>query len=160
MEFLDAVFGVKNHVSLAQECARAALIFVFGLTLMRISGRRTFGKWSALDVIVSVISGSAMSRALTGNAPLWGTLAATAVLVGLHHLFAHAAARSKTVSRIVEGRPVVLAENGRLHEPTRLRFAVSEADIREALHGQNVRSLDEVVTLNLEPNGRISVLKS
>jgi uncharacterized membrane protein YcaP (DUF421 family) len=159
MEFLDTGFGHPNHVSLAQECARAALIFAFGLTLMRVSGRRTFGKWSALDVIVSITAGSALSRALTGNAPLWGTMAATVVLVGLHSAFAHAAARSRAISRVVEGPLIVLAENGQMHEPVRLRHGVSEIDIREALHGSNLRSVDEADRLVLTPNGRISVLK-
>lgn len=67
MDVVNAVVGTQNHVSPGQECARAVLIFAYGLFLMRHSGRRTFGKWSALDVIVSVIVGSTFSRALTGN---------------------------------------------------------------------------------------------
>ncbi len=54
---LDAIFGTSDHVSLAQECARAALIFFFGLALVRLSGRRVFAKWSALDIIVSITHG-------------------------------------------------------------------------------------------------------
>ncbi len=56
------------------------LIFAYGLVLVQLSGRRTFGKWSALDVIVSIMLDSSQSRALTGSAPLrqrrctWGLL--------------------------------------------------------------------------------------
>ena len=50
MELLTALFGAKDHVSLFQECARAVLIFFYGLVLLRLSGRRTFGHWSALGL--------------------------------------------------------------------------------------------------------------
>ena len=80
----ESVLGTMHDVSVGQECARAILIFLYGLVLMRISGRRTFAKWSALDIIVSITSGSALSRALTGSAPLDVTIAAVAVLTFLH----------------------------------------------------------------------------
>ena len=73
----DAVFGITPHITWTQECARAVVIFVYGFAIVRFVGRRVFGKWAALDIIVSVIVGSNLSRALTGSAELWGTLAAT-----------------------------------------------------------------------------------
>ena len=50
--------------------------------------------------------GSNLSRALTGNAHLWGTLAATTLLMALHWLLSHAAARSPWLSHLVEGRSI------------------------------------------------------
>ena len=32
-----------------------------------------FGRWSALDIVLAIITGSSLSRARTGSAPLWGT---------------------------------------------------------------------------------------
>lgn len=96
------LFGPQGHPLWWQECARAALIFAYGLALVRIAGRRVFGKWSALDIIVSVIVGSNLSRALTGSAPLFGTLAATTLLMALHWVLAQgrrAPAGSPTWSR-------------------------------------------------------------
>jgi uncharacterized membrane protein YcaP (DUF421 family) len=86
------IFGSGPPLSAAQECARAALVFAYGLLLVRVAGRRVFGKWSALDIIVSIVVGSNLSRALTGDAPLWGTLAATTLLMALHWVLAHASA--------------------------------------------------------------------
>src|ERR1700733_12215474 len=99
--FLISVFGVENHLTLWQECARAVLIFVYGLILLRISGRRTFGDWSALDIIISIIIGSALARALTGSAPLPGTLAAAAVLTALHVAVGYAVALSRNLSQMI-----------------------------------------------------------
>jgi hypothetical protein len=55
MDVLTSLFGVEHDVSFFQECARAVLIFFYGLILLRMSGRRTFGRWSALDIIVSLL---------------------------------------------------------------------------------------------------------
>src|SRR3954471_6266155 len=112
MVALDSVFGSDGHLTWWQECARAVLIFGYGLALVRLAGRRVFGKWAALDIIVSIIVGSNLSRALTGSAPLLGTLAATTLLMVLHWLLAHAAARSPRLSRLVEGPAIELARDG------------------------------------------------
>ncbi len=67
---MEAILGSGHAVGPWQECARAILIFLYGLVLLRLSGRRTFAQWSALDVVLSIIIGSSLSRALTGSAPL------------------------------------------------------------------------------------------
>ena len=109
---MDAIFGSGPDLAWYQECARAVLIFLYGLALVRIAGRRIFGKWSALDIVVSIIIGSNLSRALTGGAQLWGTLAATTLLVALHWVLARLVVASPGFSRIVEGRPAELARHG------------------------------------------------
>src|SRR3954452_1615306 len=108
-----AVFGAQGQLLWWQECLRTLLIFAYGLALVRIAGRRVFGKWAALDIIVSIIVGSNLSRALTGSVALWGTLAATRVLMILHCILAQATAQSPRLSRLLEGRSIHLGEHGR-----------------------------------------------
>ncbi len=153
------LFGPQGHPLWWQECARAALIFAYGLALVRIAGRRVFGKWSALDIVVSIVVGSNLSRALTGGAPLWGTLAATTLLMALHWILSHLAARFPTLSRVFEGRPVHLGEDGRVDGRALRRHAVSEADLGEALRGSGLEDPSGAHRVVLEPSGKISVLK-
>jgi uncharacterized membrane protein YcaP (DUF421 family) len=42
------------------------------------------GKAPAFDMMLGIMVGSIVSRAITGNAPLVPTLAATATLIALH----------------------------------------------------------------------------
>jgi len=159
---LIAIFGVKDHLGIAQECARAILIFCYGLVILRLSGRRTFGHWSALDIVMSIIAGSALSRAMTGGAPLPGTLAAVAVLSLVHLLVAYAVAGSKSLSRIIEGPPIVLARDGVLNERARRWHTVSETDISEAMRSAQLNGMEEmgrVREMTLEVNGRLTILK-
>jgi len=158
--FFISIFGVKDHLSLGQECARAALIFCYGLLLLRLSGRRTFADWSALDIILSIIIGSALARAMTGSAPLPGTLAAAAVLTALHVLIGYLVARSKPWSRIVEGSPVELGVNGTIDNEACRRSMISECDIHEALRAQGVETASQTKLIVLEASGAISVIKN
>jgi uncharacterized membrane protein YcaP (DUF421 family) len=158
MEFL---FGGMKDLTLAQECARAVLIFFYGLAMLRLSGRRTFAQMSAVDLVISIIVGSNLSRAMTGGVPFWGTLASVAVLVALHLVLAHAVARSPRLSKLVEGSPVVLAEKGQIHEEARLRCKISMSDLDESLREHGLDGLDDIAStrkLVLEPSGKISVI--
>jgi len=159
MDWFTASFGTKDHVDLAQECARAALIFFFGLILLRLAGRRISGKWSGLDIIVSVLIGSNLSRALTGTAPLLGTLAACAVLVALHWLTSHLAALRPWLSHLLEGKPIMLASDGRLDRRQVVKRAISEADLNENLRAAGIEDIGTTRKVVLEPSGRLTVLK-
>jgi uncharacterized membrane protein YcaP (DUF421 family) len=156
---MEEVFGATGNVSWYQECARSVLIFAYGLALVRISGRRIFGKWSALDIIVSIIIGSNLSRALTGGAPLWGTLAATTLFVSVHWILANLVSRSASVSRVIEGLPIELARSGSARTSVFRRHSISESDLQEALRQSGVENLAAATVVTLEPSGRITVLR-
>lgn len=158
---LTHLFGpTSDAITWWQESLRALVIFCYGLALVRVAGRRVFGKWSALDIIVSVMVGSNLSRALTGNSPLGGTLAATTLLIVLHWVLAHLAARNRWVSKVLEGLPIGLARAGQLQTRAMLRESISQADLREALRQSGVDDVGNARLVTLEPSGKITVLKA
>ncbi|HWD28461.1 MAG TPA: YetF domain-containing protein [Rhizomicrobium sp.] len=159
---MQAIFGAFHDLDIGQECLRAVLIFAYGLVFLRFSGRRIFAGWSPLDFVISIIAGSSLSRALTGSAPLLATMAAVAVLALLHWSLSWAVARNEWISRWVEGRAVVLADDGKLNERARRRHNVSRSDLAEALRREGLEGLDDIGAtrrVTLEPNGNITVLK-
>jgi len=159
MGLFGSVFGEAHHLTVGQECARGVLLFAFGLLLVRVAGRRIFGKWSALDIVVSIMIGSSLSRALTGSAPLLGTMAAAMVIVLLHAVLAALLARWPALAHIVEGRAKLIAERGQIDHAVRRRHGVSHADLEESLRKNGVGSIDRTRQVTLEPSGAITVLK-
>ncbi len=157
---LALMFGHKDAVSAGQECARAVLVLICGWAMIRLMGRRAFGRWSALDIVVSIVVGSNLSRTITGSAPLWGTLAATALIFGLHQLVAVLCASQPAISHFIEGRSIRLGEGGRLIPPTMLRHGISDADINEALRQSGLTEPGAAELVTLEPSGKITILKS
>jgi len=156
---LDDVFGTTGHVDWRQECARAVLVFAYGVVVVRVAGRRVFGRWSALDIVVAIIACSSLSRALTGSAPLWGTLAATTLMFAIHALLTFASARASWLSGLVEGRPAVLGRDGTIDDEAVRRHGVSDLALGEALRASGLTDAGDARLILLEQNGRISVLK-
>jgi uncharacterized membrane protein YcaP (DUF421 family) len=158
---VEDLFGQSTgNLTWWQESLRAVVIFVYGLVLVRLSGRRAFGKWSALDIIVSIMVGSNLSRALTGGAPFIPTIVATTIMMALHWLVAQATARSPRISRLVEGRAEVLGRAGKLLHDQLLRNAISQNDVDEALRKSGLDDPAQTRQVTLEPSGQITVLKT
>lgn len=153
------IFGSTHAVTWWQECARTVIVFCYGLAAVRLAGRRVFGKWAALDFIVSIIAGSSLSRAITGSAPLGGTLASTTLIMLLHWVLAHAAARSEQLAKVLEGSPLPLVRDGKADRSAFLRSSISRRDLEQALRQSGVEHIDDTKLIVLEPSGQITVVK-
>lgn len=137
---------------------RAAILFLVGILYLRIAGRRTFSHATPLDIIVAIIIGSNLSRAMTGRAPFIPALAATLTLAILHRAFAMLTLRWSLLANWVKGRPAVLVEDGRVDERALVKHGLSREDLLEGLRLEQVESPAEVRLATLEGNGRISVV--
>ncbi|WP_372624630.1 DUF421 domain-containing protein [Falsiroseomonas sp.] len=161
MEWLDGVHALIGRedgaIAWWQMIVRGLLVFAFGLALIRTAGRRAFGRQTPLDVVLAVLIGSNLSRALTGNAPFLATLVATAALVALYWLAVHAAARWHFFGWLVKGDVVQLARSGKVDRRAMRRTGVSDGDLEEAMRRAGLGTLDQVETAVLERSGKISV---
>lgn len=139
--------------------ARTLIIFAYGLVVIRLAGRRIFANWTAPDIVVAIVFGSSLSRALTGNAPLVTTLLATSLLLALHWTVVRLAAQSNTVSRLFEGNPVELLRGGTVPDAVRQRHGLSTVVVAEALHQAGIDDPSQARRMLLEPSGNISVIR-
>ena len=159
-ETLHALIGREGgDITWWQMSIRAVAIFLYGLALIRFAHKRVFGKWSPIDIVLSVVIGSNLSRTLTGNAPFVETLAATTLLVVLHSLLTDAAARIPRLGPLLKGSPAKLIEDGRPDEKQLRKHAIGEHDLQEALRACGLRDVGEVQAAYLERNGDINVVK-
>ena len=95
---------------------RTVVIYAARLLLIRLGSKRFLSQASAFDVIVGIMLGSVMSRAINGSAPLFATRGAGVMLIGLHRLFAVQALRASWFGSIVKGNPVLLIKDGRVEQ--------------------------------------------
>lgn len=162
-ELLDTLFGphADSHtITAVQMAMRAIVVFFVALALLRISGKRTFGGNTPFDMVVKIMLGAVLSRAVAAASPFWGTLLAGFVLVALHRLLAWASFRSHFVSQLVKGEETVLAEHGQVNEETLRRHNLTRHDLLEGLReGGNIATADEAQAVRLERDGSISVVK-
>ncbi len=154
-----ALFGAKDNLAWWHYCTRAVLILAYALVAIRRAGRRLLGKWSSMDFVVSIMIASSLGRAMTGGAELWATLAAVTLLLVLHALLAQWVARSERADIWISGKPVVLAENGRVDTNAMRRSGVSMSDLEEALRSETIDDLRKTRRVVLETSGKISVVR-
>jgi uncharacterized membrane protein YcaP (DUF421 family) len=159
MDLHDLIGRQGGDIAWWQMSLRAIIIFAFGIALVRIAGKRLFGRWGAMDIILSVIIGSNLSRCLTGNAPFIETLVATAALVLLHGMLAAAAVRLHWLGPLLKGAPVQIIRGGDADDRLLRRHGVGRHDLEEALREGGAKNLDDVDEAWIERNGDISVLK-
>ncbi len=160
MDMFRALIGPDNgEASAAQLCARAAILFLVGIVYIRIAGRRTFSHATPLDIVVAIVVGSNLSRAMTGKAPFWPALAATLLLVVLHRVLAMLTLRWSWLAKFMKAEPVVLVRDGVEDREAMRRHGIGDMDLLEGLRLEQVERPEEVRLATLENNGRISVVR-
>jgi uncharacterized membrane protein YcaP (DUF421 family) len=138
---------------------RTVIIYGFTLALVRLGSRRLLSKPSAFDVIVAIMMGSIMSRAINGDAPFVPTLAAGVVLLFMHWVFAAAAFRVHWISVAVKGRRIPLIRDGKVLEDGKRRAHITDDDLAEALRLQiHDDEPSRVAAAYMERSGDISVI--
>ena len=163
VEFLDTALGLgQKDLVWWQMCLRAILVFFISLVYVRLANKRIFGKFSAFDIVLGVMYGSVMSRAITGTSPFWPTLAAGLTLILMHRMLAalaQAAGHGSIISNFIKGKTIPLAKDGKLLEDSMRAHSVTENDIIEALrtNGGPV-DIKKIESACLERSGSISIV--
>lgn len=140
---------------------RTLVVFVCAVLFARLAERRLLGHMAGFDIVVLVILGSVLSRAINGQSAFFPTLGASVLLVGLHRVLAAAAFHWHGISVLVKGRPKVLLRDGRIDEAALRRTKITHDDLDESLRlNGGVAHAEQVVEARLERNGTVSVVKA
>lgn len=142
-----------------QMAVRALLVYPIGILFIRVGEKRFIGKFSAFDVIMGIMIGSILSRAITGGTPFFATLMAVVVLLLLHYIFATLSYHSDWFGDLVKGNAQTLVEDGEIQWDAMRRAHISEKDLRGAMreNGQ-IDDISLIKRAQLERSGNISVL--
>jgi uncharacterized membrane protein YcaP (DUF421 family) len=142
-----------------QMTIRAVLLFVAAVALVRLGAKRIFGKHTVLDIVLAVIIGSNFSRALTGNAPFFQVIIASAALITLHDLLARAASRSDRLAGWVKGERRQLVRNGEVLWEQMEEAGLGSGDLGEAMRTKgHPADFGKIKEAYLERSGDISIV--
>ncbi len=162
MDSIQTFLGYQRDigdVNALQMALRTLLIYVVTVVLIRLGSKRFLSEATAFDVIVGIMLGSVMSRAINGSAPLFPTLAAGGVFIGLHWSLAALASRTARFGSLVKGNPILLIKDGKLQQEGMRRAGLSSHDLEQALRLQaQATDAAKVKLAYLERNGNISVI--
>lgn len=158
-EFLQLVIGSDaNTITWWQMTIRALLIFAYGLVLVRIGGRREFGQKAALDIVLAVILGSVLSRALTANPLFIPSIAANHGAGGSPLSFWPNCIAVLRFGYVVKGAETLLVRDGAIDLRALKRANMTEHDLREALRINGIGDPSRVKAAYLERTGDVSAI--
>ena len=137
---------------------RGAVVYVFLITLLRITGKRQIGQLSPLDLVLLLILSNAVQNSMNaGDNSLIGGLISAATLVALNYLIEYAAVKSKKLEGIIEGRPQVIIHEGKLFEDVIRNAKITQMEVESTLRESGFFDMKDVKLAILENNGKVSV---
>jgi len=152
-------FGEGENLTPLQMSLRAFVVFIAGIALLRISGRRSLGMKMPFDYVILFLLGALLTRGITGAAPFLSTLCASLTLVVLHRLCGWIGLYSNTFGLLVKGSSKILYKNGEFVDGHMKECAISKNDLTEAIRLKSgLDSIDQIEKAYVERNGEISII--
>ena len=145
--------------SLPEVVLRTAIVYLFIVFVLRISGKREVGQMSVLELIVILVISDAVQNSMVGdNTTLWGGLAAVLTLLALDYTLKAVSRRSKRVREAIEGEPRLIIRDGRLLQHALDQEGLDMEEVRAAVRSHGVADIKDVRIAVLETDGSISVI--
>ncbi|MFM9053158.1 MAG: DUF421 domain-containing protein [Bacteroidota bacterium] len=138
---------------------RTVAVYFFILLAIRLFGKKELSQLSVIDLVFILLHSNSVQNAMVGaNASLEGGLFAAGSLFLVNRILKELLFRSKSISRILQGEPVLLIHNGAVLKENLDREKISMDELKAAAREHGVGLLDEVDLAVLETDGNISIL--
>jgi uncharacterized membrane protein YcaP (DUF421 family) len=140
-----------------EKALRTIAVYLALLILLRLGGKRQLAQMNTFDLIVLLLLSNVVQNAVIGtDDSLAGGLLGAAVLVAANNLIVRATFLHVLTTRILQGSPTQLVENGQVDDRALRREAITRAELDAALRRQGMDGLDGVEQVVIEPEGSIS----
>ncbi|MCC3356586.1 DUF421 domain-containing protein [Bacillus sp. REN16] len=138
---------------------RTVLLYVIILLIFRLMGKREIGELSLLDLIVSMmIAEMAVIAIESPKDPILHSVVPMALLMVIQYSLALLSLKSKKIREIIDGKPTVIINKGKIDEHAMRQQRYSLDDLMMQLRENNVKNLADVEFAILESSGELSVL--
>jgi uncharacterized membrane protein YcaP (DUF421 family) len=140
--------------------ARAVVVYAFLLAALRVAGRRELAQMTSFDLVLLLVLSNAVQNSLNaGDNSLVGGLVSALTLLVLNWGVGYAVWRWRGVERLVQGRPVRIVTDGRVHLGALRGELLTAAELRSALRKQGIMRISDCRQVVLEPDGTLSAVR-
>ena len=142
-----------------QVVVRTAVVYLFLVLILRLSGKREVGQMSILELIVILLISDAVQNSMVGeDTTLLGGLVAVTTLLALDLGLSRVTGRSRRLRRVIEGEPRLLVRDGHLLSKALREESVEPEKVRAAVRAHGLARVEDVRLAVLEIDGSISVV--
>lgn len=148
-----------NLFDLVNVLFESVVIVVAVVLVTRLNGLRSFSKQSSFDFPITVATGSVIATTVAGQqTPLAIGVAAVVGLFAVQAIIALVRMWSSAAETVVDNRPLLLMEDGQIHESALRAARMTREDLVAKLRMANVADPAEVRAVVFESTADVSVL--
>jgi uncharacterized membrane protein YcaP (DUF421 family) len=149
---LDHMF--KLPLPIVEKLARPIIVYLVLVVLLRVFGKRELAQLNPFDLVVLLSLSNTVQNAIIGddNSVTGGIIGAVGLL-GINWIVVRLLFRSPKLTRVLEGRAVVLIHNGQIDRKSLERESLTQEELIEVVHRQGFEHVHDVKRCELEPNG-------
>lgn len=138
---------------------RAITVYLFVILAIRLFGKKELAQLSVVDLVFILLISNSVQNAMVGeNTTLpAGIIAATSLFL-INYIFKLLLFKSKRLSTIVQGSPLLLIYKGEILEEHLEQAKISDDELKAAVREHGVEEVKDVDLAILEVDGNISVL--
>jgi uncharacterized membrane protein YcaP (DUF421 family) len=156
-EVLHDMFSLP--VPVLEKVLRTIVVYLFLVVVLRLAGKRELGQFNRFDLVVLLTLSNTLQNAIIGeDNSVVGGLIGAAVLIGFNSLAARAEFSHRWLAVLIEGRPTILIENGRVLTKNLDKEHLTEAELTAVCHKQGITNFHDIERAVLETSGMISVI--
>jgi len=151
---------LSPEVSIPQLLFRAIAVYLFLVVGLRLAGRREMAQLTTFDLILLLILSNAVQNSINaGDNSLGAGLISALMLLVLNWVVGWAAYRWPAFERLIQGRPMVMITDGKIHFRNLRRERITLEELRSALRKQGIEAVSECRHALLESDGTLTAIK-
>jgi uncharacterized membrane protein YcaP (DUF421 family) len=139
--------------------ARAAIVYMFLLVALRLTGRRQAGQLAPFDLVLLLILSNAVQNSMNGgdNTVTGGVILASTLLI-LNWCIGWLTVKFPSIEILVDGQPIILVHDGKVDTKALRKAQMTPHELEMAIRGAGVAGPHDARLCILESNGHITVL--
>ncbi len=139
---------------------RTIFFYLFIIIVFRIMGKREIGQLSIQDLVISILMAELVAISIENkNDSILLTIIPIVILLIFEIIFALIALKSNKFRNILEGKPSLIIDKGKLNFNELVKQRYTLDDLLLELRKKNIKNLDDVEYAILENDGSLSIFK-
>lgn len=140
---------------------RSVVVYFFIIFALRLFGKKELAQLSIIDLVFILLISNSVQNAMVGdNTSLIGGLTAATSLFVVNWILKNLIFRSKGLSGMVQGNPLMLAYHGKIIKKHLDQAKISHEELEAAIREHGVKDVKDVDIAILEVDGNISILSN
>jgi len=145
------------ELPIVEKMLRPMIIYGFLVVGLRLAGKRQLAQLNPFDLVVLMTLANTVQNAIIGDdTSLTGGIIGAGTLLLVNYAVVRFLYGHRKLDHLIEGRPDVLIENGRILKERLKKELVTLEELKASAHRQGFASFEEVERAVLEPGGTIS----